>query len=89
MPFDYAGGRLKQHSDGSLGETFGATAGSRYSFVRARFTGETTEYQTFAVMRESEIVAADETGRELDPAPVWFGHGRKDGRYKLFFVCCR
>ena len=48
-----------------------------------RFTGETTQYPSFLVMRDSEIVAADETGREL--VLRLFGSVLvKDGRCKVF-----
>jgi hypothetical protein len=83
VPFEYAWGQMKQHSDGSLDGTFGRYAGRPLKFVRARFTGETTQYKSFVVMRESEIVAADETGREL-VLRLYGSAMRKDGRYKLF-----
>ena len=83
VPFEYAWGQMKQHSDGSLGGTFDRYAGRPLRFVRARFTGETTSYQSFVVMRESEIVAADETGREL-VLRLYGSAMVKDGRYKLF-----
>ncbi len=83
VPFEYAWGQMKQHSDGSLDGTFGRYAGQPLTFVRARFTGETTSYQSFVVMRESEIIAADETGREL-VLRLYGSAMLKDGRYKLF-----
>lgn len=83
VPFDYAWGQMKQRSDGSLGETLARHGGRSLRFVRTRFTGETTTYQSFSVMRESEVVAADETGREL--ILQLFGSAMlKDGRYKLY-----
>jgi hypothetical protein len=83
VPFDYAWGQMKQRSDGSLQQTFSRYAGRPLRFSRAGFTGETTSYQSFAVKRDSEVIAADETGREL----VLHLYGAalvKDGRYKLF-----
>ncbi len=83
VPFDYAWGQLKQRSDGSLDGTFSRYAGRPLRFVRTSFRGETTQYKSFAVMRESEIVAADETGQEL--VLELFGSAMvKDGRYKVF-----
>lgn len=83
VPFDYAWGQMKQRSDGSLQDTIGRYAGRPLKLVRARFTGETTQYQTFLVMRDSEIVAMDEAGREL--ALRLYGSAMvKGGRYKLF-----
>ena len=83
VPFDYAWGQMKQHSDGSLGETLARYGGKPLRFVQTRFTGETTQYQTFAVMRESEIIAADDTGRELI-LRLYGSAMLKDGRYKLY-----
>jgi hypothetical protein len=83
VPFDYAWAQMKQHSDASLGGTLGRYGGRSLRFGRTRFTGETTEYQTFTVMRESEIVAADENGRELI-LQLYGSAMVKDGRYKLY-----
>lgn len=83
VPFEYAWGQMKQRSDGSLSYTFQRYAGKRLTFVRAGATGETTQYKTFLVMRDSEIVATDETGREL--VVRLFGSMMvKEGRYKVF-----
>ena len=83
MPFEYAWGQMKQRSDGSLDGTVGRYSGRTLKFIRARFTGETTTYQSFAVMRDSEIVAADESGRELI-VRLYGSAMVKDGRYKLY-----
>ncbi|MDP3719665.1 MAG: hypothetical protein Q8T13_18040 [Acidobacteriota bacterium] len=83
VPFEYAWGQLKQRSDGYLDTTVGRYAGQKLRFVSTKYTGEATKYETFSVMRESEIVAADDTGREL--VLRLFGSAMvKDGRYKLF-----
>lgn len=83
VPFDYAWGQLKQQSDGFLQQTLARYGGKRFTLVRTRFTGETTPYQSFVVMRESEIVAADETGREL-VLRLYGSAMVKEGRYKIF-----
>jgi len=83
VPFEYAWGQMKQRSDGSLGETVARYGGRSLRFVSTRFQGETTEYATFTVMRESEIIAADETGRELI-LQLYGSAMVRDGRYKLF-----
>lgn len=83
VPVDYAWQQMKQRSDGALEGTLGRYGGRPLTFVRTRYTGETTTYQSFAVMRESEVVATDEEGREL--VLQLFGSAMvKDGRYKLF-----
>jgi hypothetical protein len=83
VPFEYAWGQLKQRSDGVLSSTVTRYAGRPLKFLRTSYRGETTQYKSFAVMRESEIIAADETGKEL--VLQLFGSAMvKDGRYKLF-----
>lgn len=83
VPFEYAWGQLKQRSDGSLDSVVTRYAGRPLRFVRTSYRGETTQYKSFAVMRESQIVAADETGREL--VLQLFGSALvKDGRFKVF-----
>ena len=83
VPFDYAWGQMKQRSDGHLQQTFARYARRPLKLARTRFTGETTSYVTFAVMRESEIVATDDTGRDL-VLRLYGSAMVKDGRYKLF-----
>lgn len=83
VPFDYAWGQMKQRSDGHLDSTFARYAGKPLTLVRTRFTGEPTQYQSFQVIHESEIVAADETGREL-VLRLYGSALMKDGRYKIF-----
>ena len=83
VPFEYAWGQMKQRSDGSLSGTIERYGGRPLRFVQTRFTGESTQYRTFTVMRESEIVAADETGRELI-LRLYGSAMVKDGRYKLY-----
>ena len=83
VPFEYAWGQMKQRSDGSLSYIFQRYAGKPLTFLRTTTTGGSTQYKTFVVMRDSEIVATDETGREL--VIRLFGSMMvKDGRYKVF-----
>jgi hypothetical protein len=83
VPFKYAWGQMKQRSDGHLHTTYGRYAGRPLQLVRAGFTGETTQYATFAVTRESEIIATDDSGRDL-VLRLYGSVMVKDGRYKLF-----
>jgi hypothetical protein len=83
VPFEYAWGQMKQRSDGHLAGILSRYSGRTLTLRRIGFTGETTKYRTFVVQRDSEIVAADDTGRE------WilrlFGSMLvKDGRCKVF-----
>ena len=83
VPLDYAWGQMKQRSDDHLEGTFGRYAGTPLTFLRTRYAGDTTKYATFSVMRDSEIIAADETGREL-VLRLYGSAMLKDGRYKVF-----
>jgi hypothetical protein len=83
VPFEYAWGQMKQRSDGSLGQTIGRYGGKSMRLVQTRFTGETTQYKTFSVIRESEIVATDESGRDVI-LRLYGSAMLKDGRYKLY-----
>ena len=83
VPFEYAWGQMKQRSDGSLQSTVGRYAGRKLIFVRTRFTGETTQYASFEVMRDSEIIASDESGRDL-VLHLYGSAMSKNGRYKLY-----
>lgn len=83
VPFDYAWGQMKQRSDASLSETVGRYGGRPLRFVSTRFTGDTTAYQSFSVMRASEIVATDAEGRDL-VLRLYGSAMLKDGRYKLY-----
>lgn len=83
VPFDYAWGQLKQQSDAFLQQTIARYGGKPLTLVSTRFTGETTQYASFSVMRESEVVATDETGRDLI-LRLYGSVMVKDGRYKVF-----
>jgi hypothetical protein len=83
VPFEYAWGQMKQRSDGHLQTTFGRYAGRTLRLVRTGFSGETTPYATFTVRRRSEIVATDDSGRDL-VLKLYGSVLVEDGRYKLF-----
>ena len=70
-------------SDAFLQQTIARYAGKPLTFVSARFTGDTTQYASFSVVRESEIVATDETGRDLI-LRLYGSVMVKGGRYKVF-----
>ena len=83
VPFDYSWRQMQQRSDGSLQQIFGRYAGKPLKLVRTRFTGETTHYESFSVMRDSEIIATDRTGRDLI-LRLYGSALVKDRRYKIF-----
>lgn len=83
VPFDYSWRQLQQRSDLSLRQTFARYAGRRLELLETRFTGETTPYASFSVLRDSEVIARDETGRDL--ILRLYGSAMVTGRrYKLF-----
>lgn len=83
LPFDYVWGQLRQRGQAALDSILSRYGGRVLKFSSIAFKGETTTYPTFTVMRDSEIVAADESGREW--VLQLFGSTMvKDGRYKLF-----
>jgi hypothetical protein len=83
VPFEYAWGQLKQRSDEHLQQTLGRYGGRTLTLVSTRFTGETTQYKSFSVLRESEIIARDDHGRDLI-LRLYGSAMMKDGRYKMF-----
>jgi hypothetical protein len=83
MPLEYVWGQLEQRSDASLSATLGRYGGQRLALRHVSFTGETTQYQSFAVHRGSKFVVTDDAGAEVHVR--LFGSAMvKDGRYKLF-----
>jgi hypothetical protein len=83
VPFAYVWDQLHQRSTGDLASTLARYGGKRIRFVRTTFTGETTQYQSFVVMRDSEVIATDENGHDLI-LRLYGSAMVKDGRYKLF-----
>lgn len=76
-------GDLNQKSNLSLRDTLAAHGGRRYDFIAIRFLGETTEYPSYRVHRESELTVKDADGREQHLRA--FGSVlEKGGRYKVF-----
>lgn len=83
VPFAYSWAQMRQRSDGSLQQTFARHAGRRLQLRQTRFTGETTRYASFSVMRDSEIIARDDSGRDLI-LRLYGSALAKDGRVKMF-----
>ena len=76
-------GDLNQKSNIMLRGTLAAHAGTKYELVRITFLGETTQYDSYRVHRESELTVKDLNGS--DRHLRLFGSViEKDGRYKVF-----
>jgi hypothetical protein len=83
VPVDYAWAQLRQRSEQSLRSVVARHSGKRLRLVRVQFTGATTNYGTFDVLRKSEVIIADENGRESSLR--LFGSAMvQEDRYKLF-----
>jgi hypothetical protein len=80
---DYVWGELAQKSGLELRGTLQRFGGQRFTLRGVEFTGETTEYQTFAVSRKSELVVTDATGME-QRIRVFGSVLRVDGGVKVF-----
>lgn len=84
IPFDYGWGDLHQKSVNSIASNFARYKGRKLELLSIVFKGETTDYESFVVHRESELKVKDrETGEELTLA--LFGSVMEwNGRYKIF-----
>jgi hypothetical protein len=83
MPFDYFWKDLSFKSRASLAASLSEFGGQRFTLRRIEFTGETTDYGSFSVSRDSELTVVDAGGRERKIRV--FGSVLKAGdRYKLF-----
>ena len=76
-------GDLSQKSNIMLRGTLSAHGGKEYTLVRILFLGETTQYDSYRVHRESELTvkAADGIEKQLR---VFGSVLEKGGRYKVF-----
>lgn len=83
VPFDYAWGDLRQKSGNSLRRTFARHGGARYELVGLRFAGETTEYRTYRVHRETFLDLRDEEDNALTLA-LFGSILERGGEFKLF-----
>lgn len=80
---DYVWQDLDQKSRASLQATLARLGGRRLDLKRVEFRGETTEYRTFSVSREAELVVADADG--VEQRVRVFGSVLHDGdRVKIF-----
>ena len=83
LPFDYAWGDLHQKSNNSLRRLVARHGGKRYELDAVTFAGETTQYDTYRVHRESVLDLRDEAGEALTLS--FFGSVlERDGQFKVF-----
>lgn len=83
VPFDYAWGDLHQKSNNALRRLVARYGGRRYELVSVHFAGETTQYRTYKVHRETVLDLLDEEGEEVRLA-LFGSILERDGECKLF-----
>ena len=83
VPFDYAWGDLRQKSGNALRRLVARHGGRRYRLAGVGFAGETTEYRTFRVHRETVLDLLDEEGAALRLA-LFGSILERGGEFKLF-----
>ncbi len=84
LPFDYVWGDLQQKSANQLTQTLAQFGGRQYELVRVEFTGATTQYDAFAVHRDSRLVVRDASGVEHQLRIFGSALETRDGRVKVF-----
>ena len=66
VPVWYAWGDLRQKSSNALRRLVARRGGRRFTLLEVGYDGETTDYGTFRVHRETRLRVLDETGREME-----------------------
>lgn len=76
-------GDLSQKSNIMLRETLAAHGGKKYELAGIRFLGETTQYRSYRVQRESELTVKGPDGAQRQ-IRMFGSMIEKGGRYKVF-----
>jgi hypothetical protein len=83
LPFSYVWGDLHQKSDARLRQTLAKHGGTGYGLVSIAFTGGTTEYPSYRVHRDSEVVLTRRHNQQTTER--LFGSVLEQrGRFKVF-----
>ena len=82
-PFSYIWGDLRTKSDADLHEMLAAHGGRTYRLERVTFTGETTQYDSFVVHRDSTLEVRDPDGTR-HTLQLFGSVIEKGGRFKVF-----
>lgn len=83
MPFDYVWGQTAQRSADSLRQTMAKYEGQRFDLLGVEFDGETTDYPSFSVSRETVLLVRNAAGEE-ERLRVFGSLLRQGGRYKIY-----
>jgi hypothetical protein len=84
LPFEYGWNDLHQKSMNSLRRTYATYGGKKLKFIRLEFEDETTDYETFKVLRDARVVVLDEERNEEMRLDLFGSIMEKRGRFKLF-----
>ena len=82
-PLPFVWGRLEQQSDLSLAAIVSRHGGTHYTLQQVAFGGEVTDYGTYTVHRESELVVRTPDGA-IERIRVFGSVLEQGGRYKVF-----
>ena len=83
VPFDYAWADLHQKSNNARRRLVARHGGRRYELVNVLFAGETTEYRTYEVHRETVLDLLDEEGHAVRLA-LFGSILEREGEFKMF-----
>jgi hypothetical protein len=83
IPWDYVWKDLSSKSRLQLAARLNEFRDRGYGVVSVRFTGETTDYETFRVFRASAVTLRDRDGRETTQR-LFGSMVEQNGRYKVF-----
>jgi len=83
VPMSFVWDRLKKQSDLTLPQIVARYGGQAYTLQQVLFEGETTDYGTFTVQRESVLVVRTPQGG-VEQLRVFGSMIRQDGRCKVF-----
>ena len=83
LPFSYVWGELRQKSDHVLARTLATHERRPLTLVRVAYAGDTTQYVTYAVHRETVLVVRDPRGTEQH-LRLYGSTIEKDGAFKVF-----
>ena len=83
LTVNYVWGDLQRKSNVTLHKTLAAHGGTHYVLTGIRFLGETTEYESFRVHRESELSVKGDSGEE-QRVRLFGSVIEKAGKYKVF-----
>jgi hypothetical protein len=83
LPFSYVWGDLHQKSEAALAGTLASHGGQHYELVAVRFLGQTTQYKSYVVHRETELTVTNTSGATVQ-LRLFGSTLEKDGRFKVF-----